>query len=167
MWRHRRGSGLVVGVACCVLAGCSPGSSAAPASPSAAPPSPTIQEPVAVHGVEECEIVDSDYSGNPLREKFHCHEVNGDARLVGEWESWILTTETGGGLGSWTGDLVMVNTGGTWQGAATGTTSGMPYQPVNLGIVVWTGQGGYAGLTYHEFVYGSNGRLDTAGWVEP
>ena len=107
------------------------------------------------------------YEGTIDREQFRCAERTSDVRADGEWEAWIVTTETGGGLGWWTGDLVMTKDAGTWRGVATGTTSGIPDNPKNLGEVVWTGEGGYAGLIYHELVHGSNGRLDTAGWIEP
>lgn len=120
-----------------------------------------------MHGTEDCQIVDATDEGNLDRETFHCVETTSDARLNGEWEALIVTTETGGGLGYWTVDLLMTNSGGTWRGKASGTTSGMPYSPTNLGMIVWVGEGGYAGLTYHEFFNGSNERADTAGWVEP
>lgn len=103
----------------------------------------------------------------PMQERFHCQESNSDARLAGEWDAWVLTSETGGGVGTWTAEIVMTNPGGTWRGAASGTVTGMPGNPVNLGVIDWTGEGGYAGLAYHELVHGSNGRLETAGWVEP
>ncbi len=148
-----------VGAMAWLLVGCA---SNGPASTQAATPSA-----VAVHGLEACQIVDAVYEGNTDRERFHCQETNSDERLNGEWESWIITEETGGGLGSWTGEFVMTNPGGTWRGQGTGTTTGIPASPMNLGLVVWVGEDGYAGLTYHEFVHGSNGRLETAGWIEP
>ncbi len=160
---------LLVGlIAALALAACS-GGAAPTTSPTAnVQPSPTAADStVAVHGVEDCQIIDAVYEGTTDRERFHCQETTSDARLNGEWETWYVTEETGGGLGTWTGELVMTNSGGTWRGKASGTTTGIPGNPVNLGLVVWVGEGGYSGLTYHEFVYGSNDRLDTAGWVEP
>ena len=163
------GSMLVAGLALIsLLAGCT---SAKPMPSTAAgslgaEPSPT-QGAAAVHGHEDCQIVDASYEANIDRETFHCVETTSDVRLNGEWEALIVTTETGGGLGYWTVDLVMTNPGGTWRGTASGTTSGMPNNPTNLGVIVWVGEGGYAGLTYHELFSGSNARADTAGWVEP
>lgn len=159
MTRRLTGNRLLDCLACLWLAGCAAGSPATE-------PSPT-QGATAVHGHEDCQIVDASYEGNTDRERFHCVETTSDARLNGEWEALIVTTETGGGLGYWTVDLVMTNPGGTWRGTASGTTSGMPNNPTNLGVIVWVGEGGYAGLTYHELFSGSNARADTAGWVEP
>ncbi len=148
-----------------VLAGC--GSAATASSWAGAQASPTSADAtLAVHGTEVCQIVDAVYEGTTDRETFHCAEVNSDPRLNGQWESLILTEETGGGLGAWTGELVMTSAGGTWRGKASGTTTGIGASPTNLGVIVWAGEGGCAGMTYHEFVYGGNGALDTAGWVE-
>jgi hypothetical protein len=162
--RDRLGAALAV----VLVAACSTGSTTRPSPTTPAQASSaTTDSTVAVHGTEVCRIVDAVYEGNTDRERFHCQEVTSDARLNGEWETWIVTEETGGGLGAWTGNLVMTNAGGTWQGAASGTTTGMPTNPMNLGQIVWVGEAGYAGLTYHEFVSGSNGRLVSAGWIEP
>ena len=122
---------------------------------------------LAVYGTEACRIVESDYTADPLRERFHCQEINSDTRLAGQWDTWILTHQTGGGVGTWTAEFVMTNSGGTWRGTGAGTVTGMPTSPTNLGLVEWVGQGGYVGLVYHEFIHGSNTGLVTAGWVEP
>jgi len=171
-----------------VLAGCSgdvttspsgtltPTSSPAPTqSPSSAPkpsaspaPAPSPPRPEgATHGVETCDIVDASYDGNVDREGFRCVELTNDPRVNGTWEAWIVTTETGDGLGSWKGDLVMTNTGGIWRGTASGAVTGIPNSPTNYSEVVWKGEGDYAGLVYHELIHGTNSKIDVAGWIEP
>lgn len=154
-------------VAGCV-GGTTPSSSLSPVS--AAPPStpPTGSPPsvtVAVYGSNACTIVESSYSVTVDREKFHCVETMSDPRVSGEWEAWI-TTNVSGTLGSWTGSLVLANGGGTWRGTAEGTLSGIP-SPTNYGAIRYTGEGGYAGLTYHVFLAGPNGSQLEAGWIEP
>ncbi len=160
---------LCVGIAviAVVAAACSEGQTTPPSPAASRASASATDTSLAVHGVETCRIVDAVYEGSTDRERFHCQESSSDPRLDGEWETWFITEETGGGLGAWTGDLVMTNAGGTWRGTASGTTTGMPGNPTNLGQIVWVGEGGYAGLTYHELVYGPNGRLVTAGWIEP
>jgi hypothetical protein len=129
-----------------------------------ASPSPVAKTPVA--GEEQCTIVDAVYEGNVDRERFACTERSSDPRVEGTWESWVVTTETGGGLGWWAAELMMSNSLGTWRGTASGMTRGMPTAPWNIGEIIWTGEGGHAGLIYHELFAGSNGRLVTAGWIE-
>ena len=164
----RAKAGLLATAAGLVLVACGGGATSSAPTAASPPASPIVaSDTVAVHGIEVCRIVEAVYEGTEDRETFHCTEATSDPRLNGEWETLVVTHETGGGLGAWSGDLVMENAGGTWRGKASGTTTGIGAHPVNLGVVVWTGEGGYAGLTYHEFVYGSNGRLVTAGWVEP
>ncbi len=122
---------------------------------------------VAVHGSEDCEIVKASY-GDTTRETFRCVETTPDPRLNGTWEAVVVTVDTGGGVGMWTAEPVLTNRDGTWRGTASGTVTGMDRgDPRNLGVLEWVGEGGYAGLTYHEFISGPNGKLETAGWIEP
>jgi hypothetical protein len=155
--------GLMTGI---LLAACSGGATPSPSGTPAPTPSPAPVES-AVHGVGTCTIANTVVDGNIISEQFRCTEETSDPRVDGSWEAWIVTTETGGGLGWYDFEPVMTNGGGTWRGTGFGLLTGMPTDPINYGETVWVGEDGYAGLTYHELFAGGNARQVTAGWIEP
>jgi hypothetical protein len=168
MRRNRSTLGLIFGVAPTILlVACAGGTATPTASPAAAQSALASPSPakVAVYGSNTCTIVESSYSSTLDTEKFRCIERMSDPRVSGEWEA-LITTSVQGALGSWTGDIVLTNAGGTWRGMATGALAGIP-SPINYGEVVYTGEGGYAGLTYHVFLAGPNGSQLEAGWIGP
>jgi hypothetical protein len=104
-------------------------------------------------------------------EHFKCDYVMSDSRLSGDFAGDFTTTfEPGEATAArWEGsNLTITNSGGSWQGTGRGALVQWAEdngQPTNYGHDTYVGAGGYAGLTYTEFVSGSNSELDISGWI--
>jgi hypothetical protein len=96
-----------------------------------------------------------------------------DERLNGTMDADFTTTvepATSPAM-HWTGTLRIANADGTWRGQGRGAVVAWPDVDgtplMNYGVDTYVGEGGYAGLTYHEFAVGGDASADITGWIEP
>ena len=128
---------------------------------------------VPVSGTLTCRITtDSEQVEEGRRtvfEHFSCTVMASDPRVSGQYEADIITTldPPYAWTAGWTGTMTLTNEGGTWRGTCEGAlVFWSPGSPTNYGEGTYTGEGGYAGLTYHELAAGSNADIVIAGWIE-
>lgn len=104
-------------------------------------------------------------------EHFVCTTAISDPRISGQDTMDITTTyePAYSTTARWEAqNVTRTNSGGTWRGNWRGNltmdNAGVPY---NYGEATYTGEGDYAGLTYHELMTGGNTSSTKAGWIEP
>lgn len=128
-----------------------------------------------VHGSATCQLVSSserrDGGNDVVLEHFRCAYETNDPRVNGDAEGDFTTTFEPAEATSarWEATFTITNEGGSWSGTYRGSlvfwsVAGVPY---NYGECIFTGSGGYEGLTYHELGAGGNAKLVVAGWIEP
>ncbi len=131
---------------------------------------------VLVKGTGRCEVTsrtDETVGTNAvIREHFRCTNTMSDPRLDGTFDADLTTTvepDTAPTM-RWEGPVSIANAGGSWKGTGRGAVvlwADQQGNPTNYGVDVYEGQGGYAGLVYHELVAGDNEDTDLVGWIEP
>ena len=129
---------------------------------------------VATTGTSDCRITSRDFQDEEGRqivfEHFSCTQSVSDPRVSGQFEADIITTlePPDASVAAWTATYSLANEGGTWQGMGRGALVFWPEGggPYNYGEGTYTGEGAYAGLTYHELVAGSNAHPVLSGWIE-
>jgi hypothetical protein len=164
-----------------LLGGCSASAAPTPAPTPTPTPAPTPTPRVAyVRGTSTCDVTSrsDDTSGTTwvVREHFRCMNDTNDPRVNGQADYDFVTTfdPADSPAARWVGDLTISNPGGTWHGKGAGAvvlwpTSDIGYPGLlNYGVDFYTGAGGYAGLTYREFVGAASDEAgDLSGWIEP
>jgi hypothetical protein len=171
-------AGLVVAT---LLAGCAGGGAVTPSPPTPTPtlaPTPTPTPGVAyVRGTSTCEVTSRPVgTTGVIRDHFHCMNDTNDPRVNGQADYDFVTTfdPADSPAARWVGDLTISNPGGTWHGKGAGAVVLWPSSDagypglLDYGVDVYTGSGGYAGLTYHEFIGAATDEAaDISGWIEP
>jgi hypothetical protein len=132
-----------------------------------------------VRGSGNCDITsrsdDTPGTAWVIREHFHCTQVANDPRVTGQADYDFVTTfdPANSPAGRWVGDQTISNAGGTWHGKGAGAVVLWPASDgdypglLNYGVTFYVGSGGYAGLTYREFVGAAGDAAgDVSGWIE-
>jgi hypothetical protein len=137
-------------------------------------PSAGNLEPTPVVGVTlTCDYqalpVEEDNGVDIITEHWTCTVQMSDERVSGTEELEFVSR-----VDDWTdkaiptsGEGVLINDGGTWRGSGTAVFKPEGGSPVNYGEMTYLGEGGYAGLRYRYFYYGTNAGAEYAGWIEP
>lgn len=127
---------------------------------------------IPVVGIQSCQRrLDSDEyakdGSEVMLETFTCDTVMSDPRASGREVLHIETTwiEPEDVTGTWTGEGILTNDGGSWTGNTEGVVG--PWANYNKGEVFYVGQGAYESLTLHLLAAGTNERMWYAGWIEP
>jgi hypothetical protein len=148
-----------------------------PAPTSVPSPTPGVAY---VRGTATCDVTSrsDDTSGTTwvIREHFRCTNDTNDPRVNGPADFDFVTTfdPADSPAARWVGDLTISNLGGTWHGKGAGAVVLWPSSDtgdyprlLNYGVDLYTGAGGYAGLTYREFLGApSDEAADLSGWIE-
>ncbi len=157
-------SGLAIVPIAALVFGCGGGATVSPSSPTSAAPARTSGGPpsgvVEVAGTSTCPQMDLDFvTSSDGVQRAHdfaasCIDTVSDPRVVGtstaRWNMDVWGDLSDGGGPQW-GTSHMENTGGSWDGRATGAySSGFG----DIFVLWWKGGGGYAGLSYFELLTG-------------
>lgn len=159
-----------------IAAGCSTGTSAAPASsPAHAPSTPGAR--TMVSGTEDCRLDDTNetFAGEvrTTRATLICSGTMSDPRVSGTARGDIKLVYVkfpGLEVNHWSAELTLESEGGTWRGSTSGSDfwdeAGALH---NTGTGLYFGEGAYEGLSYRMFFAQSPDWNESivSGWIEP